>query len=92
MAIFITLLFLILFFNILIFLSLFFNQRQNQMNHQELADALNTANTKVDKIITEIQALKDALANADNVPAGVQDAATALFSNLQVADDLNADA
>lgn len=62
------------------------------MNHEELKAGLDAANATVDKIKTEIQALKDAIANAGNVPAEVQAAAEALFSNLQSADDMNPDA
>jgi len=62
------------------------------MTDAELKDLLVTANEKVDKIKTEIQALKDLVAASENVPQDVVDAVNALGSNLQSADDLNPDA
>jgi chromosome segregation ATPase len=62
------------------------------MTNQELKDLLVAANAKVDKIKTEIQALKDLVANSGNVPQDVVDAVNALGTNLQSADDLDPDA
>jgi len=62
------------------------------MTNAELKDLLVAANGKVDKVKTEIQALKDLVANSANVPQDVIDAVNALGSNLQSADDLNPDA
>jgi len=62
------------------------------MTDAELKDLLVAANEKVDKIKTEIQALKDLVAASENVPQDVVDAVNALGSNLQSADDLNPDA
>lgn len=62
------------------------------MTNEELVTQLGDMNAKVDKIKTEIQALKDAIANAANVPQAVIDAANQLATNLQAADDLNPDA
>lgn len=68
------------------------NQQKMAQTHEELLAGINSANTKVDKIKTEIQALKDAVANSNNVPAAVEEAANQLFTNLQSADDMNEDA
>lgn len=65
---------------------------QIEMTNEELITQLGIMNTKVDKIKGEIQALKDAVANADNVPQAVIDATNQLATNLQAADDLNPDA
>ncbi len=64
------------------------------MNQQELLDAVNAANAKVQKITGEIQVLKTALDNASHadVPKELVDAVTQLTSNLDAADELNADA
>lgn len=62
------------------------------MTNQELLDKLTAANTKVDKIITEIQALKDLVNQTPNVPQNIVDAVNDLESKLQAADDLNEDA
>lgn len=64
------------------------------MNQQELLDAVNAANAKVQKITGEIRALKTALDNASHagVPQELVDAVTQLASNLDAADELNADA
>ena len=62
------------------------------MTNEELKNLLVDANAKVDKIKTEIQALKDLVAASENVPQDVVDAVNALGSNLQSADDLNPDA
>lgn len=64
---------------------------QIQMTQEELKTALDLANAKVDKIKTEIQALKDAIVNAGNVSPEVEAAANQLFTNLQTADDMNPD-
>ena len=65
---------------------------QIQMTNAELKDLLVASNDKVTKIIGEIQALKDLVANSGNVPQDVVDAVNALGTNLQAADDLNPDA
>lgn len=62
------------------------------MTNEELVTQLGDMNTKVDKIKGEIQVLIDAVNNAANVPQNVQDAVNQLATNLQSADDLNADA
>jgi hypothetical protein len=62
------------------------------MTNEELKSLLVDANAKVDKVKTEIQALKDLVAASANVPQDVVDAVNALGSNLQSADDLNPDA
>lgn len=62
------------------------------MTTAELKVLLVEANGKVDKIKTEIQALKDLVSSFDNLPQDVVDAVNALGTNLQAADDLNEDA
>lgn len=62
------------------------------MNNEELLQKLTDANTKVDKITTEIQALKDLVTGTPDVPQNIVDAVTALEAKLQAADDLNEDA
>lgn len=66
--------------------------KQIIMTNQELLDKLNAANSKVDKITTEIQALKDLVTTTPDVPQNIVDAVTALEGKLQAADDLNEDA
>jgi len=61
------------------------------MNQQELRQALTDANAKVEKIATEVQALKDTVGNADNVPQEVVDAVNNLAATLQRVDDINPD-
>jgi prophage DNA circulation protein len=65
---------------------------QIQMTNEELVASLTSANAKVDKIKTEIQALIDIVAGSQNVPQAVVDAVNTLAGNLQSADDLNPDA
>lgn len=62
------------------------------MTNAELSAKLDAANTKVDKIIVEVQALKDLVGTTPDVPQNIVDAVTALEAKLQAADDLNADA
>lgn len=62
------------------------------MTNEELLAKLEAANTKTDKIITEIQALKDLVGQTPDVPQNIVDAVNALEGKLQAADDLNADA
>lgn len=62
------------------------------MTQQELETKLAAANTQMGKVRTEIQALKDAIASAGNVPASVEAAANQLFATIQLADDDNPDA
>ena len=68
--------------------------RKIAMNQDELLVAVNAANAKTEKIIGEIMALKSAIENASEVSLSpeVEAAIAQLTSNLQVADDLNADA
>jgi hypothetical protein len=61
------------------------------MTNEELLALLLADDAKVEKIITEIQALKDLVAGSSNVPQDIVDAVNALGSNLQSADDLNPD-
>jgi len=61
------------------------------MTQEELKTLLEASNAKVDKIKGEIQTLIDAVNNSTNVPQDIQDAANALATNLQSADDMNAD-
>jgi len=62
------------------------------MDIETLNASLDAANAKTEKIIGEIQALKDAMANAAvTLPPEVEAKVNQLIGNLQVADDLNAD-
>ncbi len=63
-----------------------------KMNHEELAAKLNAYAAQLAKVKTEVQALKDAITNADNVPLSVVDAANAVGVALGEVDDLNPDA
>lgn len=56
----------------------------------ELAGLLTSLNDTVTKIATEVQALKDALANTD-IPADAQTALDNLSASLKLVDDLNPD-
>jgi len=63
------------------------------MDLATLSESLDAANAKTTKVISEIQALKDALTNTPiELPAEIEEKVNQLLSNLQVADDLNADA
>lgn len=63
-----------------------------KMDIEILNASLDAANAKSEKIIGEIQALKDAMENAAvTLPPEVEAKVNQLLGNLQVADDLNAD-
>ena len=62
------------------------------MKNEELLAKLDSANAKTDKIITEIQALKELVNTTPDVPQNIVDAVNTLESKLQAADDLNEDA
>ena len=62
------------------------------MTNEELLAKLDSANAKTDKIITEIQALKELVNTTPDVPQNIVDAVNTLESKLQTADDLNTDA
>lgn len=66
--------------------------KQIIMTNAELLDLLLADDAKVDKIVTEIQALKDLVAASQNVPQDIVDAVNSLGTKLQAADDLNPDA
>ena len=72
--------------------SIFNILKQIKMTNAELLELLVADKAQVEKIITEIQALKDLVAASANVPQDVVDAVNALGTTLQSADDLNADA
>jgi len=61
------------------------------MKNEELLAKLDSANAKTDKIITEIQALKELVNTTPDVPQNIVDAVNTLESKLQAADDLNED-
>lgn len=62
------------------------------MTNEELKAALEAANTKLDKVTIEVQALADAVANNGNVPEDIAALVTSLNEKLQAVDDINADA
>lgn len=62
------------------------------MKNEELLAKLDAANAKADKIIAEIQALKELVNTTPDVPQNIVDAVNSLESKLQAADDLNEDA
>ena len=62
-----------------------------EMTNAELLQLLTDDNTKLEKIITEIQALKDSVNSTPDVPKDIVDAVNKLGTNLQAADDLNED-
>lgn len=66
--------------------------KQIIMTNEELLAKLEAANTKTDKVIAEIQALKDLVNSTPEVPQNIVDAVNALESKLQAADDMNEDA
>jgi phage-related minor tail protein len=63
-----------------------------KMNFDELAAQLLTYASQLAKVKTEVQALKDTIANTANVPQNVIDAANAVGAALGEVDDLNQDA
>lgn len=72
---------------------LFSNLKQTIiMTNEELAQKLTDLNTQVVKVQSEIQALKDLVADTDNVPQSVIDAVNTLGSSIQAADDMDTDA
>lgn len=62
------------------------------MDNTELVTKLDAQTARLTKIQTEIQALKDAIANAGNVPQSVIDAVDRLDAAMTATDDLNPDA
>ena len=62
------------------------------MTNAELLELLLADDAKVDKIITEIQALKDKVNANPGVPQDIVDAVNSLGTKLQSADDMNEDA
>ena len=62
------------------------------MTNAELKAALEAANTKLDKVTTEVQTLADAVASNGNVPEDIAALVTSLNEKLQAVDDINADA
>jgi chromosome segregation ATPase len=66
--------------------------KQSKMGNEEVLAKLTSANAKVDKVITEVQALKDLVNTTPAVPQPIVDAVNALESKLQQLDDLNEDA
>ena len=72
--------------------SIFNILKQIKMTNAELLELLVADKAQVEKIIAEIQALKDLVAASANVPQDVVDAVNALGTTLQSADDLNPDA
>lgn len=61
------------------------------MKINELAGALTALDTEVQKIATEVQALKDSLSNVD-LPPAAQTALDNLTAHVKAVDDLNPDA
>lgn len=61
------------------------------MKLNELANAIATVNTTLEKVATEIQALKDSLTNVD-LPADAQAALDKLVATASALDALNDDA
>lgn len=61
------------------------------MNQQELQAALEAANAKIDKIVTEVQNLITAVQTAGNTTPEVDAAVASLQAKLQGLDDLNPD-
>lgn len=59
---------------------------------QQAAEKLNTVVTQLEKVQTEIQALKDAAENDGNVSPELQAAIDRVVSAAQATDDLNEDA
>lgn len=61
------------------------------MQQAELQAALEAANAKIDKIVTEVQNLITAVTNAGSTTPEVDAALASLQSKLQGLDDLNPD-
>jgi hypothetical protein len=62
------------------------------MTQEELVASLETANAKADKVITEVQALKDLVSTTPDVPQVVVDAVNNLNAKLDQLDAINEDA
>jgi hypothetical protein len=62
------------------------------MTNEELVVALDAQTEKVNKVITEIQALKDLVGQTDGVPQVVIDAVDRLNAAIDSADAMNEDA
>lgn len=62
------------------------------MTNAELVTKLQEDGVKLDKIITEIQALKDKANTTPDVPQDIVDAVNSLDAKLTAADDMNEDA
>jgi hypothetical protein len=62
------------------------------MTNEELLAQIEAANAKADKVITEVQALKDLVGTTPDVPQVVVDAVNNLTSKLDQLDAINEDA
>lgn len=62
------------------------------VTQQELKAQLDKLTAQAVKVNGEIQALKDLIANRDDVPQDVVDSVAALGAAIQTGDDLNPDA
>lgn len=62
------------------------------MKQEEFIAKINTVTEQVGKVRTEVQALKDAIENSDDVPQAVIDAFSGLESAITAVDDINPDA
>lgn len=62
------------------------------MTNEELLAQIEAANVKADKVIAEVQALKDLVNTTPDVPQVIVDAVTNLTSKLDQIDAINEDA
>jgi hypothetical protein len=67
------------------------NQNKIIMTNEELVARIDAQATKLTKIQTEIQALKDTINTTPNVPQVVVDAVDRVDAALQATDDMNED-
>lgn len=61
------------------------------MTNEELLAQIEAANAKADKVITEVQALKDLVGTTPDVPQVIVDAVNALTGKLDQLDAINED-
>lgn len=59
---------------------------------QEVLEQLDAANAKADKVISEVQALRDEVNTTPGVPESIVERVNSLANKLQQIDDINPDA
>lgn len=72
-------------------ITFYYLQNQSKMEQSELTALLNAHADQLEKVRTEVQALKDAFETADDVQPELEAAANRVFDAVQAVDDINPD-